>query len=255
LLNGCKQCFSSEFDQHIPLGFQDGFAESFSTWNQIPSRTGVVSVENIDYFEKFTQRSKLTARDLVSDFPITIKFIPFWPAGWWDDNKIRMANFLFEKLRTVDPKSRQIFPQVDLDLRHHFQQISSGWLANAPWNFWFTMMSPPLDAETQKFAVTQVRIDEARIACGLERYRLVHHVYPASLESLVPEFIDELPHDMMNGNPYHYRLNNNGTFLLYSVGWNQTDDDGKVVFKKDAPKEIDYEQGDWVWPTPQAGNW
>jgi hypothetical protein len=42
-----------------------------------------------------------------------------------------------------------------------------------------------------------------------------------------------------------------GTYLLYSVGWNQTDEGGKVVYKTDSPKQIDYDQGDWVWPTPQ----
>ena len=97
----------------------------------------------------------------------------------------------------------------------------------------------------------QVWIDETRIACALERYRLAQGVYPGALDTLAPAYIDELPHDIMNGQPYHYQLRPDGTYLLYSVGWNQTDDGGKVVFKKDAPLVIDYEQGDWVWPTPQ----
>ena len=94
-------------------------------------------------------------------------------------------------------------------------------------------------------------MDETRIACALERYRLAQGVYPGSLDTLAPAYINELPHDIMNGQPYHYQFRPDGTFLLYSVGWNQTDDGGKVVFKKDAPTQIDYNEGDWVWPTVQ----
>jgi hypothetical protein len=52
----------------------------------------------------------------------------------------------------------------------------------------------------------------------------------------------------MNGETYHYRLNADGTFLLYSVGWNQADDGGKVVYSQDSPNIIDFDRGDWVWP-------
>jgi hypothetical protein len=36
-----------------------------------------------------------------------------------------------------------------------------------------------------------------------------------------------------------------GTFLLYSVGWNETDDGGKSVSAKDDLSHA--MQGDWVW--------
>jgi hypothetical protein len=84
----------------------------------------------------------------------------------------------------------------------------------------------------------------------LERYHLAHGVYPESLDAL-GALGDGLPHDPMNGEPYHYQLRPDGTFLLYSVGWNQTDDGGKVAYKKDAPNQADYRQGDWVWPVIQ----
>jgi len=52
----------------------------------------------------------------------------------------------------------------------------------------------------------------------------------------------------MNGEPYHYRLNADGTFQLYSVGWNGVDDGGKVVYNSYNSSAIDYTKGDWVWP-------
>jgi hypothetical protein len=43
----------------------------------------------------------------------------------------------------------------------------------------------------------------------------------------------------------YYRLTDDGGFLLYSVGWNETDDGGVTARKSDG--QADIEQGDWVW--------
>jgi hypothetical protein len=37
-------------------------------------------------------------------------------------------------------------------------------------------------------------------------------------------------------------------FARYSVGWNENDDGGTVVLKKDGRR--DWEKGDWVWRLP-----
>ena len=49
-----------------------------------------------------------------------------------------------------------------------------------------------------------------------------------------------------------YRRTSNDRFLLYSVGWNEKDDDGKTV-PDPHTKAPDPEQGDWVWPASPAG--
>jgi hypothetical protein len=213
------------------------------------------SVENLEYFKKsasLNDRNGLFVQAADRKDAVFIRTLPRWPDGWWDNNKSKMTNFLFQELNTVDPQTRLAFPNINSKLSHQVDGALAGWDAYAPWNIWFTISAPPLYNQTQKFAYAQVWIDEARIACGLERYRLAHGVYPAMLEALAPEGIDELPHDIMNCEAYHYRLNGDGTFLLYSVGWNQVDDGGKVVFKQDAPTQVDYEQGDWVWPVAKG---
>jgi len=57
------------------------------------------------------------------------------------------------------------------------------------------------------------------------------------------------PEDVINGEPLRYRRTENGRFILYSVGWNETDDGGKVVLTKD--HNVNTEQGDWVWRYPE----
>ena len=39
-----------------------------------------------------------------------------------------------------------------------------------------------------------------------------------------------------------------GQFVLSSVGWNETDDDGEAGLKKDGP--VDINQDGWVWRDP-----
>jgi len=96
-----------------------------------------------------------------------------------------------------------------------------------------------------KLAHTQTTVNQAVIACALERYRLAHGVFPDKLDALVPQYLAKLPHDIINGQPLHYRRTDDGLFVLYSVGWNETDDHGEVGM--DVHHFPDIKQGDWVW--------
>ena len=86
--------------------------------------------------------------------------------------------------------------------------------------------------------------------CALERYKLASGRYPETLDALVPQFIGKLPHDIIGGKPLHYRRTGDGKFVLYSIGWNEKDDGGVVVFRKNSLTAVDTEKGDWVWQYP-----
>jgi hypothetical protein len=146
------------------------------------------------------------------------------PNGWYDQYLADYAPLLLPgSMQPIDIASRRIFPER--------QPISSN-LTSAGARNWF--------GAVKRFAYVQVQVDEARIACRLERYRLSHGNYPDSLKQLTSDY-GELPRDIMNGEAYRYKLNSDGTYVLYSVGWNQKDDGGKVdsLRTPDSP--------DWVW--------
>jgi hypothetical protein len=69
---------------------------------------------------------------------------------------------------------------------------------------------------------------------------------------LAPQFIAKLPHDIINGEPLHYRRRPDGQFVLYSVGWNETDEGG-VVGRTRAGR-ADISKGDWVWNSSAVKN-
>src|ERR1035438_5931615 len=87
------------------------------------------------------------------------------------------------------------------------------------------MFLPSLGGAVRKFACAQSSVDLARVAIALERYHLAHGSYPESLDTLTPQFMEKRPHDIINGQPLHYRRTSDGQFVLYSVGWNETDDE------------------------------
>jgi hypothetical protein len=153
------------------------------------------------------------------------------PDGWFDLAKADVARRKIEELRRIDLAQRQVHPGPDPEK------------SSDPAIQWLDFITPDLnlvrDLEKQ-IAYAQVQLDEAGIACRLERYRLAHGAYPATLDVLAAAY-GPLAHDLMNGETYHYRLNPDQTYILYSVGWNQIDDHGNAgnVRKWDSP--------DWIW--------
>jgi len=102
-----------------------------------------------------------------------------------------------------------------------------------------------------KLAGAQGSVDQAVIACALERHRLAAGQFPKTLAELSPRFLKQVPHDLINGEPLHYQLTDDGLFLLYSVGWNETDDGGEVAFFASG-RGPEKKEGDWVWRYPAA---
>jgi hypothetical protein len=92
-------------------------------------------------------------------------------------------------------------------------------------------------------------------AIALKRYQMRYHELPDSLAQLVPDFLQSVPIDYMDGEPLHYRRNADGTFLLYSVGDNGKDDGGNPQWVKTDVTTDNYDWQDvhaldWVWPQP-----
>ncbi|HEV2434559.1 MAG TPA: HEAT repeat domain-containing protein [Verrucomicrobiae bacterium] len=65
-------------------------------------------------------------------------------------------------------------------------------------------------------------------AVALERYCGKYGRYPETLQILAPEFLKSVPVDFMTGQPLHYRVTEDGHFLLYSAGLDCVDNGGKI---------------------------
>ena len=151
-----------------------------------------------------------------------------------------------------DLAAREINPSVNHSMDLAFKEFSDGNRVRLvdQHSLFAKVMLPVFSQEPQNTAFAQSEVDMAMLACALERYRLAEGRYPEELAALVPRFVAVLPHDIINGQPLKYRRTDNGRFILYSVGWNETDDGGVVATNKDNRQDI--QQGDWVWQYPEG---
>ena len=179
---------------------------------------------------------------------------PLWfiPAGWFDQNKVayvRLNNSY--AMPAIDAVGRRFHREKALA---HADRNDAD--VGKKWNlFAFGGMDRSFHKEAAlKFAIAQTQIDLATIACGLERYKLKEGRYPEALGSLVPAYLAALPHDLIDGKPLRYRTADNG-FVLYSIGYNQTDEGGEVITKTGTGiRAWIPEEGDWVWSHSEATN-
>ena len=98
----------------------------------------------------------------------------------------------------------------------------------------------------------QVLVNQARIACALERQRIAHGSYPDSLDAV--RFADgkPLPPDPMDGKPMRYRKTTDGRYVLWSIGPDGKDDGGKRILHNNDREHTSYFTfpsyiGDLVW--------
>jgi len=164
------------------------------------------------------------------------------PRGWVYQNMATLAKLDARQLDGFYFENGTILPGKVGELRKELEAIMSH---PSPYTYIAVIGVPNTTKAMQTLAYNQTLVNEAHIVCALERYRLAHGAYPETLDALVPQFIEKLPHDIIGGQPLHYRRTDGGKFLLYSVGWNETDDGGQVAPMKDG--RTDMENGDWVW--------
>ena len=182
------------------------------------------------------------------------------PRGWYYQEQLSYCRlFQLQLDGGFDANRRQVFPaQLAADakaLDHAFAGRNPVTTICTRHQLLAVIMLPALNRVPIKAAAAQAAVDEAVIACALERCRQDNGQFPESLGALVPAFSSQLPNDVISGEPYIYHLTSDqpsqssgsasGQFVLYSVGWDTKDDGGvpgKTLF--------DEKQGDWVWQYP-----
>lgn len=95
-------------------------------------------------------------------------------------------------------------------------------------NMTLMILFPPMTIVENPWARAETRFEITKIGFALAAYRADHEAYPVKLGDLVPKYAGEIPKDMAVDDELHYKPNGNG-YILYSVGPNMADDDGKEL--------------------------
>ncbi len=161
-----------------------------------------------------------------------------FPRGWGYQNMAARVNLDFDRVSSVDSASEIVVPKTFEDASESVYSLSR-W---SPYTF-ITALAPRNPKKVcQTTAHNQTEINQALVACALERYHLARGEYPKTLDALIPQCLDEIPRDVIGGKPPHYRRVADGTFMLYSIGWNGLDNGGV------RGKSLRSMESDWVWP-------
>lgn len=169
--------------------------------------------------------------------------LPGWqaalvPAGWIDQNKAAGCRLYQATILDVfDPAAHRVWVGRARSAPRDFEP--GAW---PPYNFLVRMVTPVFDSLLMRMAWSQTITDEAATACALERYYLDHRAYPERLGELTPAYCARTPTDVITGAPLNYRTTADGRYRLYSVGWNEQDEDGATAKATESLAD-----GDWVW--------
>jgi hypothetical protein len=160
------------------------------------------------------------------------------PSGWVYQNMVTIAKLDDKRFDGFDFENRTILPNKVEGQSHAVENVLHH---SSPYTFLADIGALDVAKAFQTLAYNQTLANEAQIVCALEHYHLAHSEYPETLDALAPQFIEKIPHDIIGGQPLHYRRTNDGKFLLYSVGWNEKDDGGS------SGTLAEVKIGDWVW--------
>jgi hypothetical protein len=169
------------------------------------------------------------------------------PSGWFYREMVSYNRIFEEKFLadTLSPPRRATVEQIKRHVAEVDEMRRAVWPTIKQHRVIAGIMVQPLKNAYLNSISTQTYVELALLACGIERYRLRHGRFPDQPEAMKPEFVDSLPADLITGEPLVYRLADDGQFVLYSVGWNASDDGGKPGITPGG--RWAKTKGDWVW--------
>ena len=123
-----------------------------------------------------------------------------------------------------------------------------------PTHMMVCLIAPALGSIVNKAVYTQTVVNQAVIACALERHRLEMGGYPDSLDAVKLANGKPLPLDVISGKQMGYRKTPDGRYALWSVGFDEKDDGGRRTLDEKNPENTRFSDGkyvgDWVWDFP-----
>ena len=170
------------------------------------------------------------------------------PDGWYELNKVAVARLYQQQMFQIANLEKHLIARQKMMEVTSFLDQKRDSRSFGPQDVLLYELIPAIGSLAQRIAAIQNAVDMANVACALERYRLVQGSYPAELTALVPDFIPDIPPDLVNGGRLQYHPSNERRFTLYSIGWNGKDDGGVVGTNQFG--RFDPRLGDWVWKYP-----
>jgi hypothetical protein len=132
----------------------------------------------------------------------------------------------------------------------HYRKTAASLPAQPPafYMIFTARMSFGLEKHVERTMAAETRRSVLVSALGIRRHLLKHGRVPEKLARLVPEFLESVPIDWMDGGPLRYERLSDSEFRLWSIGKDGIDQGGDPV-PPHPVRRYRWDSGqDWVWP-------
>jgi hypothetical protein len=192
-----------------------------------------------------SERAKMATSYGITPNSTPVILVELIPTSVIRDNQLRLNQYLEEMGARIDATHRTL----DLDGKTPSSPEFISGSIEQYYYFLARLTGPVYGGIEERYIRVQTLLDEARLACALERFRLKQGAYPATLEELTPGFVAEVPSDIYAHAPYRYERTDAGSFRLYSVGKDRHDDGGQIDPKLSEQRQLD---AIWLYAPPPA---
>ena len=207
------------------------FQSTLSEFNLLAAHTNAIRMLVVAYVEIWSALPDSRQRNppiphAVGNFP-RVDTWEHQPRAWWFDRCIQLYRAGEKAIARIDVAGGRV--KMDYD--------------------WTDLQDLPVDSDTQQLfqeyywsgpgpglvSFTQNAVNQAIIACALERHYIANGKYPDSLDALAPELLPHIPNDIVRGRAMLYQRTDGGRYILRSVGPDGNDDRKKTT------------SDDWLW--------
>jgi hypothetical protein len=228
---------------------QSLFADARRSHSVVSGAFGAAPTTGFGELAEMGKEMLTDPKGALSDF--AHRYPGYWNWRWWQSYDDELASLeslqaAIEAVRAV--RQRHEFAPATkllaqrLESIHRTHPAAGRWLEFAPEGIIGPFLPRISTFETQRSLLIA--------AIALKRRQLRHGAYPGELAALAPEFLRGVPRDPIDGQPLRYRLNADGSFLLYSVGQDGQDNGGDPTPAPPAAARQWWQGRDVVWPRP-----
>jgi hypothetical protein len=195
-----------------------------------------VSGQSIDYMKGESSAFSVPARDGPIIKRLFTRSVDF-------DNALRNANQFYDRYakatKILDRKARQgEMDQIEAEIRMPNKEsdgvglierylMSPSRRGEFIGNRLLGLLLPAFDKIQTAAERNEQTHRNLQLAFVLAAFRVDAGRYPAKLDELAPKYLDKIPNDLFSDRPLIYKADGKG-YLLYSVGANGVDDEGRT---------------------------
>ena len=130
------------------------------------------------------------------------------------------------------------------EIKESYKDITQD-IESIPWYFRLSGgLFPNFSSAWLKEAILEAMMGIGQIALACKIYKNQEGHFPENISELIPGILEKESLDPFTGNPYIYRLREDG-FIVYSVGSNEKDDLGRATYQ--VTQLVSEKDDDWPW--------